>query len=370
MKKKIKVMQIILDLGTGGVEKFMVDLALHMDNAKYDTSVVCLVSKKNSIFENVLERNKIKVTYLDMSMKYFDLTTMWKLYKIIKNEKPDVVHVHTYIMKMVLLPILLNKIPVKIHTVHVPAEVESKECSKTALKLAYKVGKVVPVGVSKSVKEGLEKLFNIEEAKLIYNGIDLNKFNNFRIEETKNKSVKFINIARFMPEKNHEMLIKAFAVVSEKYPDVKLSLVGKGKLQDNMKSMVKELGIEEKVEFLDLREDIPELLNESDVFVLTSNYEGFGLVLAEAMACRVPVISTNVGAVSELIDNGKNGILVDNGDLNSLIKNMILFIENRNLRDKYAEAGFQSVKKFDLKYTIKAYEELYMNGLKGEDYDR
>ncbi len=369
MNEKIKVIQLVLDLGTGGVEKFVVDLALNLDKEKYDVTVVSLVSRKNSIFENILEKSGIKVVYLDMSMKHFDYSVIGKVNRLIKKEKPHVLHIHTYIMKAALFSILFNDIKVKIHTVHVPAQVEIKQCSKIVLKLAYKLGKVMPVAVSENVKSGIESCFKIEDVKLIYNGIDFKRFKAAKEKKDK-ESIKFINVARFMPEKNHEMLVKAFAKVCEKYSNVKLFLVGKGRLQEKIKNFVKELNIEDKVEFLGLREDIPELLNKSDIFLLTSDYEGFGLVLAEAMCCKVPVISTNAGAVSELVKDKENGILVPKGDIDAFAKSMIYLIENKALREEYAENALKSVKKFDLKYTISAYEKLYLEGVNSYNYGR
>ena len=202
---------------------------------------------------------------------------------------------------------------------------------------------------------------------MIYNGIDLERFTNTHTRElVEPDKFRFINVSRFMPEKNQELVIRAFAKVHEKYTNTTLTLVGKGRLMDEMKALVKELSLEKEVAFLGARMDIPELLNQHDVFVLGSNYEGFGLVLAEAMSCGVPVISTDVGAVREVVVDGETGFLVEKGNVEMLKDVMIKLLVNKELRKRCSENGQKQANKFSLKKTVEQYETLYKNLARGE----
>jgi len=359
--KKIKVMQIILDLGTGGVEKFLLDLILNYDREKFHMSVVSLNRRMDTMFENILENNRVKVTYLDMKPAIYNFKIYSLLYKLIKAEKPDVVNVHIYMTRFAFLPVMFNHVPVRIHTVHVPFKAEASGLYRMLLKFAYKKGKFVPVAVSKDVQRTIEEGSKVE-AKCIYNGIDLNKFKtDVKRSFKEDGTIRIICIARFMPEKNHKMLVSAFNKVCQVYSNCKLYLVGEGTLKKQIQEMVSNFGIEDKVEFLGTRKDVPKLLNQSDIFLLSSNYEGFGLVIAEAMACGLPIVSTNVGAIHELIEHRHSGLLVEKGCIDEFASAIIELIENESLREKISHNAKDEVQKFSLTNMVREYEKLYMS---------
>lgn len=358
---KVKVMQIILDLGTGGVEKFLLDLVLNYDREKFDMSIVSLNGRMDTMFDNILENNRIKVTYLDMKPRIYDFRIYALFNKLIKAEKPDVVNVHLYMTRYALLPVMHNHVPVRIHTIHVPFKAEASGFYKMLLKYTYKQGGFIPVAVSKEVQKTIEENCNVE-AKYIYNGIDLSKFkSNVKRSFMEDGTIRMICVARFMPEKNHKLLIYAFNKVCEVYPNCKLSLVGEGILKKEIQEMVVNLGIEDKVEFLGTRRDVPLLLNQSDIFLLSSNYEGFGLVIAEAMACGLPIVSTNVGAIYELIEHKHSGILVEKGNVDEFASAVIKLIQDECTRQKISQNAKIEVQKFSLINTVREYEKLYMN---------
>lgn len=128
------------------------------------------------------------------------------------------------------------------------------------------------------------------------------------------------NVAHFDYEKNHRLLIEAFERALMEQSNMELWLVGDGSLRQEIESLVQKKGLEGKVKFLGIRSDIPQLLSQADIFVLSSDYEGFGLVVAEAMAAGVPVISTAVARVKEILENGKYGIFVPVGNVEALAK--------------------------------------------------
>jgi len=122
------------------------------------------------------------------------------------------------------------------------------------------------------------------------------------------------HIGGFVPEKNHEGLINIFKGSLEEFPESQLLLIGKGNLEGEIKSKVKELQIQDKVHFLGYRNDVLEILHHSKAFVLPSLIEGLPAVILEAMYCETPVVAYNVGGIGEVVVQGKTGCLVEKNE--------------------------------------------------------
>lgn len=356
--KKISVLHIILDLGPGGVEKFLVDLLTTYNKNKFQMEVICLYPRKNDIFEKVLDDAGVRVYYLD-KIKYFDIRMWYKIGKIIKIFKPDVIHAHLFMIRYALIPSIIYNIPVKLHTVHVPMEKETKNYILRIMhKIAYKKCNFIPIAISDSVRNSILGYQKLNNVPVIYNGVDLDKYKNSN--EVKEKEIfNLICVARFRPAKDHALLIDAFNIVCKSKTNVNLILVGEGPLRRDIEEKVKSLGIEDKVKFMGVRSDISNLLSKSDIFVLTSKFEGFGLVLIEAMACGLPIVSTNVGGIPEIVKNKVNGILIESRVCDEFAEGILKLLDNKKLRESMGEHSLNIVSKFDLRSTVKKYENLY-----------
>lgn len=121
-----------------------------------------------------------------------------------------------------------------------------------------------------------------------------------------------LSVGRLAEEKNHAGLLRAFARLAESCSDVGLWIAGDGPLREALLRQRAALGLDERVVFLGVRHDVPDLMRAADVFVLSSRFEGFGLVVAEAMASGTPIVATDAGGVAEVLDGA--GILVPVGD--------------------------------------------------------
>lgn len=157
-------------------------------------------------------------------------------------------------------------------------------------------------------------------------------------------------------------MIEAFEKALKEQPNMEHWFVGDGSLRQQIELMVEEKGLKEKVKFLGVRSDISQLLNQADIFVLSSDYEGFGLVVVEAMAAGVPVISTAVAGVKEILEWGKYGVLVPAGDVQALSKAIIEPARDEKKRAEFSELGRKiAIERFDIRNTVKRYEELYIS---------
>ena len=167
-------------------------------------------------------------------------------------------------------------------------------------------------------------------------------------------------MARFDLQKNHATLLQAFAQGPACNPKAHLVLVGAGVLQRPLEEQAQKLGLASQVHFLGVRADIPDVLAAMDVFVLSSDYEGSPLSLVEAMAAGLPIVSTIAGGVPELIQNGKEGFLVQVGDVKGLSDSMTFLAKNPEARRSLGTAAARRAREnFDISVMIGEYEELY-----------
>jgi len=173
--------------------------------------------------------------------------------------------------------------------------------------------------------------------------------------------VVWIHVGRFAPQKNHRLLVEAFAQALARLPSMELWLVGEGSLRPQVEEQVQKAGLVEHVRFLGLRRDIPELLSQADALLLPSDWEGVPLVVLEAMAAGKPVVATKVGGVPELVEHGVTGFLVPPGDPGALAEAILQVASSGELRRQMGEAGWERVReRFDIRQTARAYGELYL----------
>jgi glycosyltransferase involved in cell wall biosynthesis len=174
------------------------------------------------------------------------------------------------------------------------------------------------------------------------------------------EDILFVCVARFAPQKNHGLLISAFAKGPALNPRAHLVLAGQGVLRAQLQVRVNELGLTNRVHFLGLRTDIPDVLGATDIFTRSSDYEGNPLSVIEAMAAGLPIVSTAVGGVPELLQNGKEGFIVQPGRAEQLSEAMMTLLNDAALRRHMgAAAAVRAKEKFDVSAMVRAYEDLY-----------
>lgn len=231
----------------------------------------------------------------------------------------------------------------------------------------------ITTAVSESLrKETIELIEPSKDIRTIYNFIDEEKYHpvesgtlrsDLGIQE--NEKV-IIHISNFRSVKRIPDLIRAFALVLEKLPS-KLLLVGEGPEMPRIRRLVDVLGVTDHVLFTGRRDDLPELLSFSDVMVLPSEKEAFGLVLLEAFACGVPAIGSTAGGIPEVIEEGVNGHIVPIGDPDAIAEKTLRILSDGVLHQKMKEQAMETVKgKFSSDIIVAQYEKLYYDLQKKE----
>jgi len=167
------------------------------------------------------------------------------------------------------------------------------------------------------------------------------------------KKYDVLFVGRLTKAKGINILLKAIKILKEKYQkEIKAAIVGKGYLEEELKGLVMELGIEKEVEFLGVRRDVEKLMKSTKLFVLPSRWEGLPLTILEAMSSGAGIIATKVGGIPEVIEHEKEGILISPEDPTALARAITELLKDRELRVKL---GINAYKKVKEKYSIEVY---------------
>jgi len=204
------------------------------------------------------------------------------------------------------------------------------------------------IAVSEAVKDALIK--SGIEAKLIRvipDGIDFSPYDDRSSKDYLYKEFSFDPddflvgiVAQLTDEKGHKYLIQASQHLRERSSKIKIVIVGEGPLRMELGRMVKEIRGEDMVFFMGFREDIPQILKSLDVFVLSSEREGLGSILMDAMACRLPIVATRVGGIPELIEHRRTGLLVPPQKPKALANAILAIYEDREMARQLGRQGY------------------------------
>ena len=217
--------------------------------------------------------------------------------------------------------------------------------------------------VSQNLKERTLQHFQVKrEIRVIPNFVDFRRFSKRPKEHFKkaicpNNERLIIHTSNFRKVKRVEDVLQVFKLISEKTP-AKLLLVGDGPERPRMENLARELGITEDIRFLGKIDEVEEVLWVADLFLMPSEQESFGLAALEAMACEVPVVSTNAGGIPELNVHGVTGCVTEVGDIEGMANHALLVLEEKNL-DKFKANALAHAKKFDRSKIVPMYEEFY-----------
>mgnify|MGYP001264851099 CR=1 FL=1 len=305
----------------------------------------------------------------------YDLALANKMADVIDREKLDVLHVH-YALPHAICAILARNIAS--HKVKVVTTLHGTDISVLGVDPTLK--KMIEYGINESdgvtavsnslAKQTYDMLQVNKDIQVIYNFINedeyyrkelphIRKQYNIREEEH-----VFIHISNFRKVKRIDDVVRTFNLIQKEIP-AKLLLVGDGPEKPYIHNLVSDLGIQGSVLFLGRQKNISDLLSISDVKLLFSEKESFGLVLLEAMSCGVPCIGTNIGGIPEVIEHEKNGYLVDIGEHEAAAKFAIRLVTDRYIYDKVSQYAIQTARdKFCSEKIISEYINVYKNVLK------
>lgn len=334
-----------------------------------------------SIFhENVYFHEVMTEDYPLFEYPPYDTALASKLVDVVKFEKLDILHVHyaiphatvAYVAKKILLS--EGRYVPFVTTLHGTDITIVGNNHAFAPVVAFCINKSDGVtAVSESLREQTCEYFDIKkEIKVIYNFIDFERFSrsnkdHFKKAIAPNNERVLLHVSNFRKVKRVEDVIKVFKKVHDVLPS-KLLLIGDGPERHNMEELCRKIGLCDEIRFLGKQDAIEELLAIADVFIMPSESESFGLAALEAMACEVPVISSNAGGLPEVNIHGETGFLSDIGDVEQMAKNTITLLSNEELLQEFRANALAQAKRFDIKNILPQYEAYYEEVLKTAIY--
>lgn len=317
----MKILFVITGLGIGGAERLVLNLADKMAEKGHTVAIISLTGP--SLFLPI--NADIQITDLNMTKGPLGLfRAYWNLCQLVAQFRPDVVHSH-----MVHANIFTRLVRLFSPMGRLVCTAHNKYEGGRLRMLSYRLTNFladISTNVSREAVEAFEHMKAVPKGQMlaVYNGIDCNVFSpkeNSRIKTRESllvseSCVVFVAVGRLVDAKDYPNLLNAYALTCTSLTNSMLWIVGDGPLRQALEGLAIELGIQKRVVFFGVRHDIAQLLRAADVFVLSSAWEGFGLVVAEAMATGLIAVATNCGGVAEVV--GDWGILVPPEDSRSL----------------------------------------------------
>jgi glycosyltransferase involved in cell wall biosynthesis len=363
-----RILHFAQDSDTSG---FFPQLAVWYDRSKYRMYFGTLNPTAPWLREH-MEKNGVQVFSCDAKSRAGYPLAILRLARFLRREKIDIVHVHLFDPSFVgLLAAALARTRVRITTRHY-SDYHTRIDKKWHVMIdqMYTALSDLVVGVSNHTAEHLIEVEHAPRRKVavVLNGIDFARVKassdareRIRRELGTEDAHQLLIAARLHPEKGYEHLFDAMLQVRQRLTrPVRLFIAGTGPLEPMFRQQVAVRGLDDAVTFLGFRKDLPDLMVASDLFVLPSVAEAFGLVLAEALHLGTPVIASRVGGIPEIVDDGVDGLLVPPADPRALADAIVSLLGDEDRRRTMAGAGRAKVeRRFRFEDMVHAYEQLY-----------
>lgn len=351
------VLHLCSSLGMFGGENVLISLAKEMQSSQFIPIIGVLRNTKNPHTEIADEASRDKIDYVIFPCNgRLDLKTIFQIREYIKSHKIKIIHSHDFKSDFYgFFAALLTPIPI-IATCHNWIAANSKASFYNYVDQLLLRYFDFTVAVSPSVKNILlDKGVSHEKIAIISNGVFLENFHG-------NNSVKTIDlrlefgippdcpivgtVGRLSPEKGYTFFLRAANEVLKDLKDVYFLIVGDGPQRQELINLSSSLGIERNVIFAGIRTDIARIYSLLDIFVISSVMEGLPMVLLEALASHKSVVATNVGAIPQVIEHEVNGLLVEPGNIEALVKAIRSLLENKCQAENLAQRGYEKVSRF------------------------
>jgi len=359
----MRIAQLVETLEPGGLERIAVDLALAQKKAGHTPILYCmfgggpLADEARGAGIPVLEFHK---------RPGFSVSILFNLARQLRQDAPDVLHTHNPgVHHYGALAAWMARVPVVVNTRHGPAtsfgRAYQERYYRTVMPLTDRVVFVCEDSMRYLVDQrGLPG----RKASVIVNGIELDPF----LEQpaapgSASPRIRFGSVGRMVPVKAHSILIDAFAQVARRLPDAELRIVGGGPLEADLREHARKAGLNGRLRVEGLNHRIADFLRDLDIFVLSSTSEGLPLVILEAMAAGLPIVSTRVGGVPEVATEGAVAYLCTPGSADQLAEAMYRAATNPDLASMGKTAREIAVAKFGLSQMWNSYETIYTESL-------
>jgi len=365
----------MINQGTvGGGQRHLADLVARLDRRRFDVTVAC--GRQGPLAEE-LRQKRIPVVTLPVR-RNGDLRYLWGVYRLLRQGRFHILHVHGGVAGVWgRLAAFLAGTPLRVYTLH---GIHYLHFSHRLLGgvyrfverlLAYGTDRIICVSQADLRKGMRAKVIPNNRGRVVPNGIDPRRFDGVSPIPPKHlrktlglgEQVGPIigTVARLHPQKGLSYLLQATRLLRMDFPKLQVLILGDGPLEGSLKAEAQRLGIASVVHFLGVRSDVVSILSCMEVFVLPSLWEGLPISLLEAQALGRPVVATAVDGTTEVVEDGRTGVLVPPKDPEALAGGVAFLLRNPEQAARLAKAGREKVRrKYDLAHMIQATEQLYL----------
>ncbi len=352
---------VATEIGMGLAEK---GHEIHFISYKRPTRLI-------SFQQNIYHHEVTPVEYPLFEYTPYESALASKIVDVVKYSKLDLLHVHYAIPHAIVAYLAKNilrsegiEIPI-ITTLHGSDITLVGKDETFSPVVTFSINESDGVtAVSKKLQEQTYENFNVTRPiEVIYNFIDFKRFHwtdkdHFRKMFAPEGEKILVHISNFRKVKRANDVVRIFKEVYNVMP-TKLLMIGDGPERPNIERICREMGLCHEIRFLGKQDAISEILAISDVFILPSANESFGLAALEAMACKVPVVSSNVGGIPEVNIHGVTGFLSKVGDIADMTANTLRLLQNPELHASFRENAYEQARKFDIDQILPLYESYY-----------
>jgi glycosyltransferase involved in cell wall biosynthesis len=365
-QRPMKVLWLIKGLGPGGAERLLTMLAEVKDGRSFAYEVAYLLRAKSDLVMELQSRG-VAVHCLDGGREW-NLGWARRLRRLLTARRFDVLHLHSPyvagVARLVVRSLPRNRRPAVISTEHVPWSgyaMPTRLLNAATFRLDDEHIAVSPA-VASSIPGHLRA-----HTRVVEHGIFVDRVRILRGDRDDVRAelgvgpdeVLITTVANLRRQKGYPALLRAARLVLESRPNVRFAAVGQGPLEGELRRLHEDLGLGRRFRFLGYREDAARVVAGSDLFVLTSLYEGLPLALMEALALRVPVVATDVAGIRDAVQDGHDAMLVPPGRPAELASALLRVLGNAELRDRLAERGAAEVHRFDIRRAAEQIEGTY-----------
>lgn len=344
MSGRIRVMQVVASLTVGGAERLLPGLLQGLDPRRFAVQVCSL---GGGPIRDELDRLGLAVAVLNARRFYTPYAAL-ALTRAVRAFAPDVIHTHLTDADVVgrLVGAAL-RIPV-VSTLHnVPEDYDRQKPHRRLLQRATLPLATRLVAVSESIRAAYIADWRVAPGCIdaIRNAVPLQPYLALPAGVPGGgDGPVIVNIAKLFPQKAQHILIDAARIVLAQVPAARFRIVGQGPLEAQLRAQAAALGIADKVELLGVRRDIPQILAASDIFTLSSAWEGLPVTAVEAMAAARACVLTDVGGARDLIDDGRQGLIVPPGDAPALAAALVALLRDAPRREAMGLAAREKVR--------------------------
>ena len=353
----MKILHIITSLATGGAEHLMVDLLPRLRELGNEVELLVFDERRTPFYEQ-LEATGITIHELGTGGNVYHPRNLLRLTQFLRKHSYDIVHTHNTACQL-FAPIarVLSRSKIRLFTTEHSANNRrrGKWWLKPIDRWMYGSYERV-VCISEQPRENLEKhIGKHKNICTILNGVDVARFSHPIKDITTNDQYVITMVASLSVAKDQDTLIRAIALLPKQY---RLQLVGDGPRKAELISLTQQLGVADRVMFLGIRTDIPKIMEESDVMVLSSHWEGLSLSSIEGMACGRPFIASNVDGLSEVVKG--YGVLFPEGDATALAQVIQELCEDPERYREVTQRCQQRANEFDISVMTESYNKIYL----------